>query len=324
MLESQTPNELPVTSIIPAKNATVFCTKCGAQNAATNAFCYQCGNKLTAVSETTLVPIPTAPPPTPTTLRPVLQTRMAEPHQFNYLEAIVFPFKQSKWMGKLWWLPFVTFFPPFSFIIMRGWRLDLVRRIGKRNPDPLPSLNDIGRFFAEGILLYVMTALYLVPLAIFTLIAGASWLQTVLEIGWWILQLIFDRNNAVSFGGLITQLGFGAIVQLASPFMYLVFTYPFYRISMIRYALGKNALVFFDVVGNTREILKNPIMLMSLWFMEILTATLFGFINGILIATLAGVVILPFVLAILFPLQYSITGYLFGSLAERMNPQPQG
>lgn len=314
--------ELPST---PSASSTqpaseIFCTKCGAKNLAGNTFCHSCGNKIwtaNAPTEMTLLAeqaISISPPP-----RANLQTRMAEPHQFNYLEAIIFPFKQKNWVARMWWLPLITFIPPFSFIIMRGWRLDLVRRIGKRNPDPLPSLNDIGRFFAEGILLYVMTAIYLIPLAVFTFVAGRSWIQTVLEIGFWLLQLIFDRNNAVSLGSFITQLGFGAIIQLASPFVYLVLTYPFYRMSMIRYALGKNAMVFFDVVGNAREIWRNPIMLMSLWFLEILTAMLFGVINGFIAGTLIG---LPFVLAILFPLQYSVTGYLFGTLAERVNPVP--
>ncbi len=297
------------SAVIPVE---MFCARCGTKNQVSNAFCLACGNSMRALtrSEATLMP------------RSNLQTRMAEPHQFNYLEAIVFPFKQRNWIGKLWWLPLVTFIPPFSFILMRGWRLDLVRRIGRRNPDSLPGLSDIARFFAEGILLYVMTALYLIPLGIFTVIAGASWIQTILEIGWWILQIIFDRNNAIPVGAFITQLGLGAILQLASPFVYLVLTYPFYRMSMVRYALGKNALVFFDIVGNAREIWKHPIMLTSLWFLEVLTATLFGLINGIVISTLVGVAIMPFVLALLFPMQYSITGYLFGSLAERVNPMP--
>ncbi len=303
----------------------IFCTHCGAENLAGNTFCHKCGTKIwsaDAASQMTLVPeqAVTIPPPP----RAPLQTRMAEPHQFNYLEAIVFPFKQKNWLGKMWWLPIVPFFPPFSFFIMRGWRLDLVRRIGKRNPDPLPNFGDIGRFFAEGILLWIMTGIYLLPLAVMLFLTSFSTLATVLEILGWVLERIFTGNNTISFAVLLARIGFDRLFAAAVggilPLLYVVLSYPFYRIAMIRYALGSNAFVFFDVVGNLRRIPGNAIMLLSLLFMEILTGTLFVTISGFIASSLVGLAIVPFVLAILFPLQYSITGYLFGSLAERMNP----
>ena len=199
---------------------------------------------------------------------------------------------------------------------MRGWRADVTRRVGRGMPRLLPEPGDIGQFFADGLFLWAMTAVYFIlPQIVIAAVTGFQSIDTVLTIVSWLLQLIFDSNQAVSFGVLLSQIGVSAIVGLIAPIGWGLLAYPFYRVAMANYAVTGNVLAFFDLFSAARIMVRHAPLVMGVFLFDVFTTSLFVSFSGALVTTVAGALLVPI---LLFPMIYWTNGYLFGVLASRI------
>jgi hypothetical protein len=313
------------------------CPACATSTPPTARFCLACGTALSASGNVEPVPaiavneepLPAQAPAiqsgasTPPTT-PLSQDRLYETQpntgRLDLLEAIRFPFRQTNWLSKLWWLSLLAYIPPFNFIILRGWRLDITRRIARENPDALPDLNDIGRFFAEGFLLWMMTGIYLFPQVILITILGFGPLETALTIIGWLFATLFTDNETVPFMIMLSQIGIASLMGTIIPIIYWILTYPLYRIGMVRYATSGKLSDFFDVFRNFWLMTRHYIAIMTIFFFELATWTLFGIVSGLVSATAIGVFLVP---ALILPSFYWTNGYIFGSFALMLKRSQQ-
>jgi hypothetical protein len=232
--------------------------------------------------------------------------------QMKYLDAVRFPFLQYNWAQRLWLPSLIAFIPIINFIIMRGWRLEITRRVGRDMNDRLPDPSNLLRFFIDGLVLWFMTGLYLVPEIIMLLIFGFGPLFTFFG---WIYNTITGNPHAGSFLALIAEMGIGSFVRMLLPIVYWILTYPLYRVAMVRYAYTGSIGVFFDVGTNLNIARKHMGQAMALYAVEQLSSILFVILSGLISLTGIGAII---VLVLLFPALYWTTGYLFGSFAAQI------
>ncbi len=295
--------------------STSNCQSCGALNQFEHRFCAGCG--------TPLIGEASAPPPGPASptitvklggSTPVEPIAPADPERPDYLRALIWPFQRPDWIERMWWLPLVHFVPVFNFIIMRGWRLDVVRRVSRNEPQPIPDLRDFGRFFADGLILWAMTGLYFLPQIFLLALFGFKPIEVGLTVLFWLFQTV--TGDAISFGALLADLGLAALVSVILPIVYWLATYPLYRVAMVRYAATGKVGVFFDVFTNLRIAGANFAAVMTLYIFEFLATMAFGMLSSALLSTVFGAVAVPLVL---FPALYWTTAYLFGVFGLHVN-----
>ncbi|MFV9504969.1 MAG: DUF4013 domain-containing protein [Oscillochloridaceae bacterium umkhey_bin13] len=310
---------------------TIICQECGSRNLLGDLTCAECKEVLPQTAAplpppitTPLPPPKTTPLPPPTTsplpafptpsLPSSAQMASARDGQIevsldrpNYLEAVRFPFRQPDWPNRLWLPALIFFIPVINVIIMRGWRLEITRRLGRGWTDRLPEPNGIVRYFFDGLKLWFMTGIYLIPQFLILLFFGLGPIETLFTILAWLFS-----PERTSLFGLIGQIGLGSIIQLIVPLVYWALTYPLYRIAMVRFAYTGSLAVFFDVPTNLTIAQEHFGLVVRVYLFEQLTSVLFVFLSSLFGVTGIGVLV---VAGVLFPAQYWTTGYLFGSLA---------
>lgn len=237
---------------------------------------------------------------------------------WGYLRAFSFPFAVPGWPRKLWWLPLVAVIPLVDVVLMRGWRTEVVRRMGRGNPDPLPDLRDFGRFVKDGLWLWLMTAIYFVPQAILLFFFGAGAISMAITIGRWLIAQL-SGEPTVSLGVLLAQLGFNALANLIIPLIYPILTYPLFRIATVRFALLGWIGAFFDLLTNLRLAGRHFGAAVRLFLLEYLTTAALLILGGMAATTVVGAVIVPL---LLFPMLYWSTGHLFGRFAQQISADP--
>lgn len=307
----------------PHDGSPSSCNICGALNGREYRFCTGCGAALTptpiAVGTISLAPMSTVQLGG-LRIEPIAAADVERP---DYLRALTWPFQRPDWPERMWWLPLIHFVPVFSFIMMRGWRLDVVRRIARNDSQPLPDMRDFGRFFADGMILYAMTGLFLLPQILLLAFFGFQPIEVALTVIFWVFQTF--TGEAVSFGALLADLGISAMVSVILPLVYWLGTYPVYRVAMVRYAATGKVSVFFDVVNNLRIAAANFAPVMTLFIFEFLVTVAFGFLSGLVLSTIIGGIAVPL---LLFPALYWTTAYLFGvfglhvATPRAVQPQP--
>ncbi len=86
----------------------------------------------------------------------------------NLGQAFTFPFKDPDWIAKLTIGSFFTLLSLFlvGIPVLYGYYLDLVRRVRRGDPNPLPEWKDVGVKFISGCKYLVTLWIYYVPLII--------------------------------------------------------------------------------------------------------------------------------------------------------------
>ena len=75
---------------------------------------------------------------------------------FNYV------FEDESWMSKLGIGAVIAIVPILNFAWM-GYAIGIIRNVVERHPRPLPSWDDLGKQFMDGLLLWLAGALYALP-----------------------------------------------------------------------------------------------------------------------------------------------------------------
>ena len=232
--------------------------------------------------------------------------------KINYIDGLIFPLGQRNWPIKIWFAPLVNLVPILGLIAIRGWRVDIVRRMGRGEEQLLPNPSDIGRFLGRGTTLWVMTGIYAIPEIILLAIFGSKIIKNILDILLWIWQTVFTDEPTVAFSVLLAKVGMSLIAQLIIPGAYYFLSWPLYRAAMIRYSVTGNAALFFDIFRNIGLVIKYLDNFMLVFFYTILTQIMIALISGMFLATVVGSILIPLFSV---PLFYWTTGYLYGKLA---------
>lgn len=134
-------------------------------------------------------------------------------------------------------------FTGLTYFLYRGWRLDVVRRIGGGVQQEIPpvDINSSFRYLGKGIVLAFWRGVYFVPLIICAYFSSLKVLRMLLDVVYFVIERIGNADASfVNFVvvKIIPQFTINALVTLIALALYAVFVWPVYRILMMRYALG--------------------------------------------------------------------------------------
>lgn len=141
----------------------------------------------------------------------------------NFSRAIQHPFEDKDWMVKMLIGAGVSLVPILNFA-MNGYALDVLRNTSRGQDMPLPSWNDLGRQFVDGLKLFVVQLIYSIPILV--LVFGLM----ILGVGFGITSDSMDRNatrtlgsalGVVSLGVACLSMLYGLVIAFLTPAMYI-------------------------------------------------------------------------------------------------------
>ena len=243
-----------------------------------------------------------------------------------WLEGLIYPFKEKDWKSKMWLIPLIGILltPVVQLIALRGWRVELVRRIGLKTQNILPKadLSTVLKYAIHGIKLWAISFVYLfIPIILFKILGINPFKQLFREI----INLIgyfFSNNTGLPLSTLLWNSFWAIMYEILIQNMWLVFYYPYYRAASIRYALtGKLRKSHLAFMPNIMFVLRNVKEFISLMINQIVDKVVLFFLNAIL-----TLILTPFISVFLFPMflffaDFWASGYDYGQVAKKMAEQ---
>jgi hypothetical protein len=83
----------------------------------------------------------------------------------NIEKSFRFPFEDKQWLSKLGLGALITMVPILNFA-WSGYLVDIIRNVMNNATDPLPSWDDLGKKFSEGLILFAAGLVYALPILI--------------------------------------------------------------------------------------------------------------------------------------------------------------
>lgn len=243
--------------------------------------------------------------------------------ELNFGKAVAFPLQRKDWPVKLWWIAALAVVPFFGIIMLRGWRLAIIRRITRNNPDPLPDTNELPAIAGHGLLLWGFYLVYTIPVIVLVAIIGFSEYAFLFEFAWWLVEKIFTDNEVAEASSMFGQGIFAIIVTIGAPGLYLIVAGPLYRAATLRCAATGSIGAFLMIPVNAKLVIKEfggfafvYIMEKVNWFLMFIAISI---VSSVLTATGIGALLVPVAVPVIFlTMNYWITGYLFGNLGNRL------
>jgi len=81
----------------------------------------------------------------------------------NIGKAFSYPFEDKEWPTKAGLGVLITLVPILNFAAF-GWVIEIMRRVGKGDPQPLPGWDDLGKKFMDGLILFLVGLIYALPI----------------------------------------------------------------------------------------------------------------------------------------------------------------
>jgi len=89
--------------------------------------------------------------------------------------ALNFVFDDEEWVGKLLLGAVISLIPVLGGIAVMGYAVAVLRNVRAGHERPLPTWDRIGEYFADGLLIWVATFVYSIPLLIFICPLALVW-----------------------------------------------------------------------------------------------------------------------------------------------------
>jgi hypothetical protein len=81
-------------------------------------------------------------------------------------KAFGFVFEDEEWVSKLLLGTVIMLIPIFGWFALMGYAIEVLRKVKADDPRPLPAWDDIGRYFVDGLMFWVATLIYSIPILI--------------------------------------------------------------------------------------------------------------------------------------------------------------
>ena len=168
------------------------------------------------------------------------------------IKEIFAPIRKSESVGKVGLMAVIStilsgilvFLIWLNGILIRGWRLEIVRKVGLNHTSYVPSLHlmDIFNYLKKGLVLMVMRGIYFFPHFFFIWLNSQSYYVKLKDIIFWIWEKALGREEQSFLEYLMVEVFPEFTVDLVMQFvilvLYMIIVWPIYRITMIKYALG--------------------------------------------------------------------------------------
>ena len=110
------------------------------------------------------LPPPPPPPPPPPTAAPA----------FDFIRPFAFVFEDPRWLPKvlIGGLFFLATFVLVGVFFIAGYAARLTRNVIAGVQYPLPEWDDLGEYFSEGLMLFCVSLIYIIPIVALALMVG--------------------------------------------------------------------------------------------------------------------------------------------------------
>ncbi|MEM9159498.1 MAG: DUF4013 domain-containing protein [Verrucomicrobiota bacterium] len=205
-------------------------------------------------------------------------------------------FRDKDWGKRFWIVPLMAILPLINLILLRGWRFELTRRLMRREAPSLPEPSQLPVFFVSGLALWMMTAVYFLPHGIFGFVHFLH------------LSHLAEADSPRFWAEFL--------IVSAMAWLLWLFTWPFYRVAMLRFAASGSLLSFFLLPQNLFVIIRNVFGLLGLWLCFFVTVVVYGILVGVLAATGIGVLV-----GLVFgvPMLYATMAHFMAQLGSRLS-----
>ena len=229
-----------------------------------------------------------------------------------FIYPYIFPFRQHEVVRRLWWLPLVAAIPLLNVLILSGWRMEIVRRVGQYDSTELPESSDFMIFIRNGGVLFLASlAYFIIPFFIITLITGSAF-----GFVWQFFGLIIQSViNPEPIFMITTEHIVDWLSEHRFHAIWFAFALPCFRMALLRSArqddwqpflqIHKNMVLVMQHIGYYVGILVFTIFMIGLLWLIcklILVVNVFTWLAGI----------------ICLLVYYSTTGYLYGKLGREI------
>lgn len=114
----------------------------------------------------------------------------------DFTRALTFPFEDDEWLKKLGLGVLISLIPVVGQLALQGWSFEIMKRVRRSDPVPLPDWSGFGGLLGTGFKIAVAGLVYQIPTLIFACVASFVWI---------IPAMGGDNENAVAaLGGLAT------------------------------------------------------------------------------------------------------------------------
>ncbi|MBN9121558.1 MAG: DUF4013 domain-containing protein [Planctomycetes bacterium] len=226
--------------------------------------------------------------------------------------AIGFVFKDPRWSSPILLLALFQYVPILGYLVVRGWRLELARRVARGDRWPLPDWSEFGAKLGKGLLLAAVWALYQLP----ALIGSAVMFALVLLP---YLRYLFDQDQRME-----AQIGLSALrwalrlllgLVLAA---YAVAADVMFLVGQTRYIATDRAGAFFEFGTNFRILGRHLGLYARLFLFRFALNVVINLIRGLLAVTGVGAVFIP---GLTSPPLHWTSGHLFGQVAAAIGSE---
>jgi hypothetical protein len=226
----------------------------------------------------------------------------------GFQESLLYIFRYKNWLTRIWpilLIPFIPVIGLFGFIILKGWRFEMVRSIAfERNEAPRVN---IALWIKRGVILWLALAIYfLVPWAICRLFGVTGIIGIISD-----FHILFDQGIGAYiedyFSDLITLITVYTIWGLIAT--------PTFQCGMVMYVLSDDWKSLFNFYSNFVFAIRNIMLFMKFFVMWILFLLTVFVVDSILAATMVGVFFIPLVTITGF---YITTAHELGELALKI------
>lgn len=133
-------------------------------------------------------------------------------------KAVAFVFEDEEWVSKVLLGSVILLIPVFGWFALMGYTIAAVRNVIAGEPRPLPGWEDLGRYFMDGLMFWVATLIYTIPLLVFICPIVAVWILPALAGEQEdLVAILAGVSGLVSVGlGCLSAL-YGILLGLLSP-----------------------------------------------------------------------------------------------------------
>jgi hypothetical protein len=189
----------------------------------------------------------------------------------NISKSFSFPFEDKQWISKLGLGAVITLVPILSFA-WTGYMVQLIRNVTDNQQEPLPTWDDIGKKFTEGLILALAGLVYSLPMLI----------VICLPLSIMVIPAIMSGNKDMQ--GIANAIaGAGSVLFLCLLCVFVIYAlalsvvYPAILLIFSREGTFASCFKFrevFDLIG------KNTSTFFTAWGVSIVAGLAVGFVAG--------------------------------------------
>lgn len=233
----------------------------------------------------------------------------------KFFKALLFPFREPDWPGKLGLTILVAAIPFFGFYAIKGWQFEVSVRVRHREQNLLPGWRDPFGKFWRGLLIRFASFVYNLPTFLFLGAGLFLWGRMFVRF------FSQDARTLEVFLQMLKQsLAPRVLLLLVAALLFSVLGSMLYWAGYLRYIDTRRYSVFLRVFENVRLIFKNVwddlLMAFYLYLLSLVLGGLAGLLTTAVASTGVGAFLAPILVpALVFTITDSVKGYLLGQLA---------